>query len=241
VINSSKNVRHREAGPDFRHYYHATSFTGLDFTKPEPGWQSWSPYEGLIGTGLGSGAQFRNALDGTHARVVQLVVVTNGDRQIAAPLLAIPSVAQSARDQIRFIQASLGLTVAQLASVLDVERQTIYNWLQAELPPTLHARTRTRLTQIRGIAHEWNRRCPLPAGKLAVSLDVNGATLLKLLSQAQIDDVALRVVMDALATKIIGARELRRERLQTKIPPPDTADDRIRRSATGIRLDTTRS
>jgi hypothetical protein len=48
-------------------------------------------------------------------------------------------------------------------------------------------------------------------------------------------------VMDALATKIIGARELRRERLQTKIPPPDTADDRIRRSATGIRLDTTRS
>lgn len=239
-MTNFSSARHRDGGSDFKRYYHAASFTGLDFANSGFDWQSWPPFEGLIGTGLGSGALLRNALDGTHARIVQPVGASSGP-QAAVTQRAVPLAAQSARDQVRFIQASLGLTVAQLASVLSVERQTIYNWLQAEQAPVLQARTRTRLTQFSDIAREWNQRCPLPAGKLAASLDVGGTTLLKLLSQAQIDEPALRVAMDALAAKITGARELRRGRLRTKIPPPETDDDRIRHSATGIRLDTTRS
>ena len=235
-MKNDSNAPYRDGESDFKHYYNAAAITGLRVTNPDFGQQSWSPFEGLIGTGLGSRVLLRNALDGTHARIIQ-PAGTSSASQAAVMQRVDQVVAQSARDQIRFIQASLGLTVAQLASVLGVERQTVYNWLHAEQAPVLHARTRTGLAQLSDIAREWNRRCPLPAGRYLASLDVGGTTLLKLLSQTQTDDVALSVAMNALAAKITGTRDLRRGRLRTKIPPPETDDDRIRRSATGIRLD----
>jgi DNA-binding transcriptional regulator YiaG len=144
---------------------------------------------------------------------------------------------QSAPDQIRFIQASLGLTVSQLAAVLDVERQTIYNWLQAEQPPALQHRTRTRLANITKIARQWNLRCPRPVGKLASTLDLGSTTFVDLLKQTPINEVALQAMMDALVQHIENARARRQGPLRTSVPPPETADDRILRRATGILLD----
>lgn len=239
-MTNPSSARRRDHESDFARYYHATSITGLGFADPEPSRQSWSPLDGLIGTGLGTSELLRTVLDGTNPRIVQPIAAAR-DLHAEAKDAVVPAAAQSARDQVRFVQASLGLTVAQLACVLGVERQTIYNWLQIEQTAMLQTRTRTRLAQISDIARQWNQICPMPIGKLAASLDIGGTSLIGLLSQTPIDESALRSAMASVAAHLAETRKLRRGRLRTKAPPPESADDRIRQSATGIPLDLTLS
>jgi transcriptional regulator with XRE-family HTH domain len=234
----------RNGGPNFSHFHPAASYTGIGIANDNID-QLSSPYIGLIGTGVGSRVTLRDALQGTHARIIVSIgsqqTQTTNPTQVMTVVVppAEPVVAQSAKDQVRFIQASMGLTVGQLASALGVERQTVYNWLQAERAPVLQTRTRNRLQQLADIARKWNERCSRPVGRLLTSLDVGGTTLLNLLSQTTIDDAAIVLAMDALAATVIETRNLRRGRLKTETPPPITEDDRILESATGIRLDTT--
>lgn len=237
-MTNPSSARRRDRESNFARYYHAASITGLGFADPEPTRQSWSPLEGLIGTGLGTSELLRTVLDGTSPRIVQ-PIATASDLHGEAKDAVFPAAAQSARDQVRFIQASLGLTVAQFACALGVERQTIYNWLQIEQTSMLQTRTRTRLAQISDIARQWNQICPMPIGKLAASLDIGGTSLIGLLSQTPINEPALRSAMESVAAHLADTRKLRRGRLRTKAPPPESADDRIRQSATGIPLDLT--
>jgi transcriptional regulator with XRE-family HTH domain len=144
---------------------------------------------------------------------------------------------QSAREQVRFLQASLGLTIAQLATVLGVERQTIYNWLHAEHPPQLHTRTRTRLGEITDFARRWNHRCRWPIGKLVATVSFEGLTLLDLLGQTPLNAKVIQAAMDKLAEEVEAAQRRRQGQLRTSVPPPETSDDRILRRATSIPLD----
>ena len=131
-----------------------------------------------------------------------------------------------------------GATVSEVAELTGVSGQTIYNWLQAEEPPALQARTRTRLAEIADVSRKWSQRCPRPAGKLAATLDLGGGTLLDLLVQTPLDEAALRSAMDVLAEYIEDARARRHKRVRGLEPPPETSDDRILRAATGIPLNT---
>jgi transcriptional regulator with XRE-family HTH domain len=144
---------------------------------------------------------------------------------------------RTAQDQVRFIQASMGLTLLHLARVLNVERQTIYNWLQGEQAPVLQNRTRTRLNEIAGVAHQWNTLCSRPLGKLVTGLDLGGFTLLDLLSQTQLDDTAVKTAMQKLAQEIDSRKQRQQPHLRTSVLPPETMDDRVRRRATSIPLD----
>lgn len=145
---------------------------------------------------------------------------------------------QTPRDQLRLIQAALGMSVSQLAAVLKVERQTIYNWLQAEEPPALQARTRIRLAEIAHMARLWSQLCRRPAGKLASTLNIGGGTLIDLLVQTPLDEAALRSAMSVLADYIEDARTRRHKRVRGLESPPETSDDRILRATTGIPLNT---
>lgn len=201
------------------------------------------PYEALFdrtGTGLaeGSSGWWRRGFSMTSACVFffsEVPAVLRADERMANPIIA---AAQSARDQIRFIQAALGLSVSHLAVALGVERQTIYNWLQAEEPAALQTRTRTRLAQMAELSRRWNQRCPRPAGRLAATLDLGRGTLLDLLKQTPVDGAELQTAMDVLAAHIDGTRTRRHKRVQGLTPPPETSDDRILRIATGIPLNT---
>jgi len=153
-----------------------------------------------------------------------------------------PTVAQAPQspcDQVRFIQASMGLSVSHLADILGVERQTIYNWLQAEDPPALQSRTRTKLADITEIAKQWANRCQFPMGKLSTTLDIGGITFLDLLKQNPRSDQALRNAMDILATRINETQASRHRRIRTTDAKPLSADERILERATSIRFGTT--
>jgi DNA-binding transcriptional regulator YiaG len=210
------------------------------FSKPAPRIIKLGPYEALVertGTGRteGSNRWLLSGFSETSSRslLAEAPAALPAAGNSANTIVAAP---QSAGDQVRFIQAALGLTVSHLAAVLNVERQTIYNWLQAEEPPALQSRTRTRLAEVVEWSRKWNQRCPRPAGKLAASLDLGQGTLLDLLKQTPINEAALRSAMDALAESIEGARARRHKRIQGLEPPPETSDDRILRRATGIPL-----
>lgn len=220
------------------------NFTGSStsaFSEPAPRIIELGPYEALVertGTGRmeGNNGWLLSGFSKTspccfllaEAPAALPAAGNSANTVVAAP--------QSAGDQIRFIQAALGLTVSHLAAVLNVERQTIYNWLQAEEPPVLQSRTRTRLAEVVDWSRKWNRRCPRPAGKLAASLDLGQGTLLDLLKQTPVNEAALQSAMNALAESIEGARARRHQRIQGLEPPPETSDDRILRRATGIPL-----
>lgn len=210
------------------------------YSEPAPRIPKLGPYEALVertGTGRTEGRN-RWLLSGFSETGPRFLLAEAPATLAAAGNSANTIVAapQSAGDQIRFIQAALGLTVSHLAAVLNVERQTIYNWLQAEEPPVLQSRTRTRLAEVVDWSRKWNQRCPRPAGKLAASLDLGQGTLLDLLKQTPVNEAALQSAMNALAESIEGARARRHKRIQDLEPPPETSDDRILRRATGIPL-----
>jgi transcriptional regulator with XRE-family HTH domain len=212
-------------------------------SEPTPRLIELGPYEALIertGTGRmeGSNAWLLSGFSMTSTcrfLLAETPAVLPVARKSADPIVTAP---QAPRDQIRLIQATLGLSLSHLATVLKVERQTIYNWLQAEQPPALQARTRTRLAEIVDVSRKWTQRCPRPAGKLAAALDLGGGTLLDLLVQQPLDEAALRSAMDVLADYIEHARARRHERVRRLEPPPETSDDRILQAATGIPLNT---
>lgn len=210
------------------------------YSEPAPRIPKLGPYEALVertGTGRteGSNKWLLSGFSKTSplSLLADTPTILAGAGNTANTIGPAP---QSAGDQIRFIQAALGLTVSHLAAVLNVERQTIYNWLQAEEPPVLQSRTRTRLAEVVDWSRKWNQRCPRPAGKLAASLDLGQGTLLDLLKQTPVNEAALQSAMNALAESIEGARARRHKRIQGLEPPPETSDDRILRRATGIPL-----
>ncbi len=223
------------------------NFTGSStsvYSEPAPRIIKLGPYQALVER-TGTGRMDR--MEGSNRWLLSGFSMTSPCRFLLAEAPAalaaagnsantIVAAPQSAGDQIRFIQAALGLTVSHLAAVLNVERQTIYNWLQAEEPPVLQSRTRTRLAEVVDWSRKWNQRCPRPAGKLAASLDLGQGTLLDLLKQTPVNEAALQSAMNTLAESIEGARARRHQRIQGLEPPPETSDDRILRRATGIPL-----
>lgn len=221
----------------FENYLHASSYTGYEFVDEDNDQQLLPPFEESSGTGLGTICLYCRDLAGTQAWIIER---DNYSQELATPQVAAPEV-RSTSEQVRFIQASLGLTVAQMASVLGVKRQTIYNWMQAEHETVLQARTRARLEELGNIARIWNQHSSRPAGKLIASIDIGGTTLLNLLTQKHIDMASVEAVMEVLSNQIAETVRQRRERIKTKQSPPETDDDRILRRATGIQLDATES
>lgn len=113
----------------------------------------------------------------------------------------VPAV-QSLAEQVSTIKAAFGLTISQLAKVLGVERQTIYDWMDEDHPRQIQGHKQKRLTAIQRWAIQWNTLCPWPAGKGMTTYAVDGDTLLDVLSADVLDEARLSSVMRRLSEQV---------------------------------------
>ncbi len=119
---------------------------------------------------------------------------------------------QSLAERVSAIKAAFGLTISQLAKVLRVERQTIYDWMDEDHPPQLQEQKRERLAAIGHWAAQWNALCPWPAGKGITTYTVEGVTLLDLLLADVLDEARLTVVLRGLSEQVKAEWQQREER-----------------------------
>lgn len=154
----------------------------------------------LVGTGGSlstNTAQVYPAQDSTAS----VTEITQASPPETAPEASAPA-AQSLAERVSAIKAAFGLTISQLAKVLRVERQTIYDWMDEDHPPQLQEQKRERLAAIEGWAAQWNALCPWPAGKGITTYTVEGATLLDLLLADVLDGARLTHVLRGLSEQV---------------------------------------
>jgi hypothetical protein len=65
------------------------------------------------------------------------------------------------------IQAALGLPTRDLAVVLGISRQALYQWLDATRRIRLHEASQNRLSSVERIAKRWSERSNTPLGAIA--------------------------------------------------------------------------
>lgn len=100
------------------------------------------------------------------------------------------------------IKAAFGMNMIQLSQALKVERQTIYQWIDEEQPTAIHSKNKDRLNLLNNLSKEWNKICLRPVGKLLETLEINGSTLLKLLSTETLDSKTIGLALKEIATEI---------------------------------------
>jgi hypothetical protein len=163
----------------------------------------------LLGIGilLGTGA-VNPALAASIAGSVPAFVVS-GQPLKAAKRFEVLSPAE----QIIAIRSLLGLNVLELASILRVQRPTVYSWQSGTATP--HYDNSSRLRYINELALRWSRTCSEPIGDwVRRPLDDGGRTLVLLLSAESIDETIIVQAFGCLKTKLeeeskdfIGVRE----------------------------------
>lgn len=142
------------------------------------------------------------------ASVTEITQAPPGEHASEEPAPAVQSLAE----RVGAIKAAFGLTISQLAKVLRVERQTIYDWMDEDHPPQLQEQKRERLAAIGHWAAQWNALCPWPAGKGITTYTVEGATLLDLLLTDVLDAARLTVVLHGLSEQVKAEWQQREER-----------------------------
>jgi len=107
----------------------------------------------------------------------------------------------SPAEQIIAIRSLLGLNVLELATILHVQRPTIYSWQSGTATP--HYENGSRLRYIHELAQRWSRMCTEPIGDwVRKPLDEGGRTLAALLSAEVVDEPAINDVFAGLKTKL---------------------------------------
>ncbi len=120
---------------------------------------------------------------------------------------------QSLAERVSTIKAAFGMTISQLAQVLQVQRQTIYDWIDEDNPPQVQGKKGERLAAIQRQAVQWNQLCQWPAGKgMATYTTVEGDTLLDLLSADVLDEARLQTVMRGLSEQVKAEWQRQEER-----------------------------
>jgi hypothetical protein len=101
-----------------------------------------------------------------------------------------------ASEMVRFIQQAFALNVKQAASVLRVERRSIYHWMKRD-DIQLHERTQSRVKNMHTLAQSWLEMGGAEHnGKIAHIFD--GVSLVDLLSAESLDLFSIKRVMKAL-------------------------------------------
>lgn len=100
------------------------------------------------------------------------------------------------------IQAALGLTMQDLAAVLNLSRPQLYKWLDASQDVRLQEAKRQRLDTIERVAKAWQARSAAPLRAVAHEPLVNGRTAFELLAADAIDEVAVNAAFGELTAKL---------------------------------------
>ena len=142
------------------------------------------------------------------ASVTEITQAPPGGHASEEPAPAVQSLAE----RVGAIKAAFGLTISQLAKVLRVERQTIYDWMDEDHPPQLQEQKRERLAAIGRWAAQWNALCSWPAGKGITTYTVDGVTLLDLLLADALDEARLTNALHGLSKQVNAEWQQREER-----------------------------
>jgi hypothetical protein len=121
-------------------------------------------------------------------------------------------VVTTTEDQITLILSVLSLRVTELASVMDVQRPTIYSWLQGEFLPQ-HDK-KIRLGSIYELAAKWRSLSTSSLGKAVRDAEFEGTNILSLLKQKKIDHKkVIRCFEGLVASTKQSPRNVRRKGL----------------------------
>lgn len=112
------------------------------------------------------------------------------------------------------LQAAFGFTTQDLAAVLRISRQQLYNWLDASNDVTLQEASRVRLFAIERIAKEWASCSKAPLGSMGHEELTGGATTFAMLSAEAIDDDSIVNAFGELIAKLQAKPKTRSQRLR---------------------------
>jgi excisionase family DNA binding protein len=112
------------------------------------------------------------------------------------------------------VRSELGLTITELATILGVERPTIYAWLSETVVP--YPRNRRRLQELYRIALAWSDMSRSPVGDSVRWEDETGKSIVALLRRGETSEVLarLKILSSARRTRPASDREARREALR---------------------------
>lgn len=116
-------------------------------------------------------------------------------------------------DLIAEIKATLGVSMTDLASIVGVSRQTVYDWIGGQQVSDVNY---GRLLELRRVCLDWRSLTNRPLVRLLRAKTAEGRTLLDLLGEAPLDRSLIQSHMEALAKRIAEEgrqREARRARL----------------------------
>jgi len=88
-------------------------------------------------------------------------------------------------DQITLIRSALSLRVTELAEVMNVQRPTIYGWLEGNFSP--QPDKKARISVLFEIAKKWRSLNTAPLGKLLRESMFEGKSILDLLKDERLD------------------------------------------------------
>jgi transcriptional regulator with XRE-family HTH domain len=126
-------------------------------------------------------------------------------------------------EMLGHIRHSLSLSTTELASILLVERATVYNWREGS---PVRATNQDRIKQIYQIADAWWNRYERPVGREAYTTSGAGTELLALLRTPELAQSSIEAQLEAVARTSDARRSttVRRESIADRarrlgIPP----------------------
>ena len=106
----------------------------------------------------------------------------------------------SPQQQLEDVVMTFSLNVSQMAEVMRVSRQTIYDWRDG---PELRPEHRERLNQLHGLVLQYRELDPIPIGEALTWVGAStGQSLFDLLRAEDLDLPAIRNVLTAMPARI---------------------------------------
>ncbi len=148
-------------------------------------------------------------------------------------------------ERLSFTRGQLSLNVTQLADVLRVTRQTVYDWLTGEAKP--RAEQSFRIKALYDVARDWSRISGTPIGDLLTTPVLDGISLIEALRAKMHDPEQIRSVLHVLQETIVvreaiplSGRTAAQAAAAYGYAIPDATEQERRRSAASRRARRTR-
>lgn len=138
------------------------------------------------------------ALHGAYAGTGSVAVPQSSPVQPASDLRV---------ERLARIQASLGFSLQDLASVLGISRAQLYKWLDPERDIQLQEGSRARLNHIEQFAAHWASVSASPLGTLAHEPLAGGPDVITLMSATRLNQTAIMAALNQLAGRTDAGRK----------------------------------
>jgi transcriptional regulator with XRE-family HTH domain len=117
------------------------------------------------------------------------------------------SASQMRVERLARIQASLGVSLQDLAGVLAISRAQLYKWLDPERDIQLQEESRTRLSRIEQFAAHWASVSVRPLSTLAHEPLPGGFDIVSLMSATRLNVSAIMTALNQLAGRMDTGRK----------------------------------